>query len=69
MAFTLKQARLLSGLTQVEVAQKLDVHRDTYMKWERNADMMPVGKAKQASMIFGRGVDEIFFTPESTLSR
>lgn len=69
MAFTLKQARLLSGLTQVQVAEKLEVHRDTYMKWERNADMMPVGKAKEVSAIFGRGIDEIFFTHESTLSR
>ena len=69
MTFTLKQARLLSGFTQAQVAKELDVHRDTYMKWERNADAMPVGKAKKASELFGKGVDEIFFTHESTLSR
>lgn len=69
MAFTLKQARILSGLTQEQVAQELKVHRQTYMRWERKPDDMPVGKAKKASALFGRGVDEIFFTPESTLSR
>lgn len=69
MAFTLRQARLLSGLTQEQVAQKLAVHRQTYMKWERNADEMPVGKAKETSVILGRGIDEIFFASESTLSR
>src|SRR5690349_10429478 len=28
------------------------------MKWERNADEMPVGKAKEFSEIVGRGVDK-----------
>ncbi|CAM2829675.1 helix-turn-helix domain-containing protein [Paenibacillus taichungensis] len=69
MTFTLKQARLLSGFTQAQVAKELDVHRHTYIKWERNADDMPIGKAKKASELFGKGVDEIFFTHESTLSR
>jgi len=69
MPLSLKQARLLADLTQKEVAQKLGVHRQTYMKWERNADEMPVGKAKQFAKIVGRSIDEIFFHSESTLSR
>ncbi|MED5019301.1 helix-turn-helix transcriptional regulator [Paenibacillus chibensis] len=68
VGLTPKQARLLRGLTQKEVAALLDVHKDTYMKWERDADRMPVGKAKEFSSIVGWGVDEIFFTAKSTLS-
>ncbi|MGE7828935.1 helix-turn-helix transcriptional regulator [Paenibacillus sp. NPDC093718] len=64
-----KQARLLKGLSQEKVAKLLGIHRHTYIKWERNADDMPVGKAKEFSAIVGRGVDEIFFGQQSTLSR
>jgi DNA-binding XRE family transcriptional regulator len=64
-----KQARILSDLSQKEVAERLGVHRQTYMKWERNADEMPIGKAKEFSKIVGREIDEIFFNHESTLSR
>lgn len=66
MSVTLKQARLLSDLTQREVALKLGVHKQTYMKWEKNPDEIPVGTAKKVSLIFGRGVDEIFFNRMST---
>jgi DNA-binding XRE family transcriptional regulator len=68
MVISPKQARVLCDLSQKEVAYKLGVHRQTYMKWERNPDEIPVGKAKEFSEIVGRGVDEIFFVPESTLS-
>lgn len=61
MTVTPRQARLLSDLSQQEVAKKLGVHRQTYMKWEHNADEMPVGKAKEFCVIVGRKLDEIFF--------
>lgn len=66
MGISLKQARLLSDLSQKEVAKRLGVHRQTYMKWEHNPDEMPVGKAKDFSVIVGRKVDEIFFNSIST---
>lgn len=69
MALSLKQARLLADLTQKEMAARLGVHRQTYMKWEHNADEMPIGKAKQFAKIVGRDIDEIFFHSKSTLSR
>ena len=69
MALTLKQARLLAELTQKDVAERLGVHRQTYAKWERNADEMPIGKAKLFAKIVGRNIDEIFFSSQSTLSR
>ncbi len=60
VAISPKQARLLSGLSQKEVADQLGVHRQTYMKWEQNADEMPVGKAKQFSAMVGRAFEDIF---------
>lgn len=66
MVISPKQARVLSDLSQKQIAEKLGVHRQTYMKWERNPDEMPVGKAKEFSEIVERGVDEIFFTRVST---
>lgn len=66
---SLKQARLLSELSQRAVAEKIGVHRQTYIKWEKNPDAVPVKFAKELSAVFGKGVDEIFFDTESTLSR
>ncbi|WNF07211.1 helix-turn-helix transcriptional regulator [Brevibacillus borstelensis] len=69
MKFTVKQARLLAGLTQKEVSGMLRVHVQTYMKWERNPEEMSISKAKQFSKIVGREFDEIFFDSESNLIR
>jgi DNA-binding XRE family transcriptional regulator len=66
---TMKQARLLAGLTQQETADLLDVHKQTYVKWERKPDLIPLGKARKCSNTVERRVDEIFFDTESTLSR
>ncbi|MDH6675772.1 DNA-binding XRE family transcriptional regulator [Paenibacillus sp. LBL] len=63
---TPRQARLLSDMSQKQIANLLGVHRHTYMKWERNADEMPVGKARVFSEIVGMPVDEIFFSRHST---
>ncbi len=66
MEISPRQARILSDLSQKEVADKLGVHRQTYMKWEHNPDEMPVGKAKEFSLIVRRSVDQIFFNSQST---
>ena len=69
MAISVKQARLRNEFSQSKVAEKLKVHRQTYMKWEQNPDDMPVGKAKEFCLIVNMPIDEIFFSRESTLSR
>lgn len=66
MTVSPKQARLLCEKSQKEIAEMLGVHRDTYTKWEKNPDAMPVGKAKEFAVIVGREVDEIFFIGLST---
>lgn len=69
MKLTVKQARLLAGLTQKEVSEKLKVHVQTYMKWEKNPECMSIGTAKQFSEIVGRNFEDIFFDKESNLIR
>lgn len=69
MKFTVKQARLMAGLTQKEAAEIFSVHVHTYMKWEKNPEEISIGTAKQLAKIFGRSVEEIFFEDESNLIR
>lgn len=67
--FTLKQARLLKGLSQNEMADALDVHVQTYRKMEKYPDTVTVGDAKKISEILEMDYDFIFFNVDSTLSR
>ncbi|GIP02057.1 hypothetical protein J28TS4_04640 [Paenibacillus lautus] len=69
MQLTVKKARLLSGMTQKDVAEVLGVHVQTYMKWEKNPEEMSIGTAKQFSRLVKFGFDEIFFDKESNLIR
>ncbi|MED3697405.1 helix-turn-helix transcriptional regulator [Heyndrickxia sporothermodurans] len=69
VVFTLKQARLIKGLTQREMALKLGVHVQTYRKMEREPDEVTVKEAKKISEILGIDYDHIFFNVNSTLSR
>ncbi len=69
MRFTLKQARLLKGFTQREIASKLGVHVQTYSKMEKHPDEVTVREAKKLSDILEMSYDCIFFNQGSTLSR
>ncbi|WP_445505783.1 helix-turn-helix transcriptional regulator [Niallia sp. 03091] len=69
MIFSLKQARLIKGLTQKEVAEKLGVNRDTYRRLERFPDETTIGQAKKISEILDMRYDFIFFNNDSTFSR
>lgn len=69
MNITLRQARLLKGLTQKEVAEKLGVHVHTYSKMEKCPDEVTIGDAKKLSEILQFSYDFIFFNDDSTLSR
>jgi DNA-binding XRE family transcriptional regulator len=69
MKITMKQARILADLTQIEIAEILGVHVQTYMKWEKDPEEMSVGTAKQFARIVKREFDEIFFDDESILTR
>ncbi|MCV9884734.1 helix-turn-helix transcriptional regulator [Metabacillus halosaccharovorans] len=67
--FTLKQARLLKGYSQNQMAEELGIHVQTYRKMEKQPDTVTVGEAKKISEILGMNYDHIFFSSHSTLSR
>ncbi len=67
--FTLKQARLLKGLKQDEMAERLGVHVQTYRRMEKQPDTVTIGDAKKISEILEMDYDYIFFSSDSTLSR
>ena len=64
--FTVKQARLLSGITQQQMADLLGVHRTTYRKIEENPDLASIKQAREIAEITGIDVDQIFFAKNST---
>lgn len=66
---SLKQARLLKGINQEEIARKLGIHVQTYRRIEYNSDLATIGQAKKISKIIELPYDEIFFGENSTLSR
>lgn len=66
MSFSVKQARQYAGFTQMEMAQKLGVSRDTYRKIELSPESASVALAKKISEIVGIPIDQIFFAQNST---
>lgn len=66
MAFTVKQARQYAGFTQVEIAERLGISRDAYRRIELNPGSTPIELAQKFCQVVGIGIDQIFFTRDST---
>ena len=66
MGFSVKQARNYAELTQVEVAQKLGISRDSYRKIELFPETASIAIAKKFSEVVGIPIDQIFFAENST---
>ncbi|HDR3483963.1 TPA: helix-turn-helix transcriptional regulator [Bacillus pacificus] len=69
MILTIRQARLVKGITQRAMAEKLNVHVQTYRKMEEHPDNITIGDAKIICDYLGMSYDQIFFDYNSTLSR
>lgn len=67
--YTVKQARMLKGKTQAEMAECLGVCRDTYRAIEQNPDRATVKQAKAISEYLELDIEQIFFDKKSTLNR
>lgn len=64
---TLKAARVNAGLTQKEVAKKLNVSNKTVGSWENGASM-PNGKyIEPICNLYGVSYDNIIFLPKVSL--
>ena len=66
MRFTIKQARSYAGFTQAEMAEKLGIHRSTYMKIENDPSIATLGQIARISEITGVTIDQIFLGYNST---
>lgn len=59
--FTVEQARKHAGFSQKEMADKMGIHRQTYMRIEKNPEQATIKQGKMISDITGIGFDQIFF--------
>lgn len=57
----LKQMRLVRGLSMQDMADKLNIHVNTYRMWEHDPLKITIGNAFQISKILETTVDQIFF--------
>lgn len=66
MGLSLKQWRLVKGISQAEMADKCGVHRNTYAAWEEKPDDISIGNAKVIARVLRESIDAIFFSDDST---
>lgn len=59
--FTVKQARVLAGMTQAEMAVRLGVCLQTYRKLEAHPERMSMLQAKAFCQSVARPIDSISF--------
>ena len=58
---SLKQIRLVRGISQEDMADKLHIHVNTYRQWEAEPLKVAVGNAFKIAEILNVSVDSIFF--------
>lgn len=61
MTFTVKQARCYAGLSQIEMAEKMQISRDAYRALEKHPEKATVKQAQAISAITGIDLNLIFF--------
>ncbi len=63
----IKQLRKLSGMTQEQLAEKLNVSRQALSKWENGAGMPDLESAVKISRLFRISLDELLVKEEKNL--
>jgi len=58
---TLKQHRVIRDITQEQMAEKIGVHRNTYVNWEENPENISIKNANKFATSLGISIDDIFF--------
>lgn len=58
---TLKAARMMRGLTQDDMAEKLNIHRNTYAAWEAHPEDISIRNAEEICKILDLAADDIIF--------
>lgn len=63
MKLTIKQWRGARSLTQIELAEKLGVGRETVIRWENKPSEITIANCYKLAEIFETTLDEIIFLP------
>ena len=61
---TMKQWRRARDITQEEMAKRLNVHINTYQKWEQEPEKISIANAIKITQILDVPMNEISFTKE-----
>lgn len=69
MTLTMKQARVGADMSQKDVANKLGVHQQTYMKYEAHPEELSIKLAKRFAQVVGVRASDIFVLDDSTECR
>lgn len=68
MALTLKAWRKARDLSQAQMAERLDVHTNTYRNWEESPEKIEIGRCIQICRVLNVKLDDIIFLPDYSTS-
>ena len=63
----LSSLRKQANLSQSDVAVKLNVSRQVVSKWEKGVGLPDVDNLKKVASIFGKTIDEVFYSFDISL--
>lgn len=69
LKITLEAARVNAGLTQDQVAEKMQLTRATIIAWEKGRRILKIWELDALCEIYGLTRDDIFLLPNSTKSK
>ena len=61
----IKQLRKFSGMTQEQLAEKLNISRQALSKWENGTSMPDVESVVRISMLFQISLEELLWIPRA----
>ena len=65
--YTLKQLRGVNGMTQDEVAEKLEVSKFTWANWESGKTAPDCWQVQKIKILFNVAIDDIKFLPKTSV--
>lgn len=67
MSLTLREWRRVKEITQEDMAKKLNIHVNTYQKWEKEPGKICFDKAVEISEILNVSLDDISFKSKAAV--
>jgi len=61
---TMRAWRRAKEISQGDMAEKLNIHINTYQNWEKEPQKITIENAHKIADIFGVTIDDISFLPE-----